>query len=161
MSASLTLLNVSARPSARSLSSSSVETSFSKSTSPFCSSDVSCPTSSSSPCVNCCVSFNEAIEPLLACQERVVVPATRLRPMENSEQVSERLEVQVQVAVLETELALQLLHPLLELHERLAEPFDLLVRQRPLVHPAQRLPLHQLAEQLDQRQHELSQALLD
>src|SRR5207237_9868795 len=54
-----------------------------------------------------------------------------------------------------------LLHPRLELHERLAEPVDLLVGERAVLHPAQRLALHQLPEELDQRQHELSEALLD
>src|SRR5690348_9039889 len=47
------------------------------------------------------------------------------------------------------------------MHERQAELFDLLVGQRPVVHPPERLALHQLAQQLDQRQHELRETLLD
>src|SRR5918992_1116637 len=79
--------------------------------------------------------------------------ATHDGPRETSEQIAERPEVEVQVAVLEAELALELLHPTLELHERLAEPLDLLVGERALLHPTQRLPFHQLPEELDQRQH--------
>src|SRR5256885_15300781 len=77
-----------------------------------------------------------------------------------SEEVPERPEVEVEVLVLEPELRLQLLHPLAQPHERLAEPLDLLVRQGSLLHPPHRLALHQLAEELDQRQDELRQAAL-
>src|SRR5438067_4673961 len=78
-----------------------------------------------------------------------------------SEEVAERAEVEVQVAVLEPELGLELLHAALELHERLAEPLDLLVGEVPLLHPVERLPLHELTEELDEREDELREALLD
>src|SRR5436190_624875 len=77
------------------------------------------------------------------------------------EQVSERPEVDVQVTILKLEMLLELLHTLIELHERLPHALDLLVGQRVQLHPPQRLPLHQLAQQLDERQHKLREAALD
>src|SRR5947207_2167314 len=77
------------------------------------------------------------------------------------EQVSERPEVDVQVTVLQLEMLLELLHTLIEPHEGLPHALDLLVGQRVQLHTPQRLPLHQLAQQLDQRQHELREAALD
>src|ERR1051325_10875679 len=65
------------------------------------------------------------------------------------------------MAVFELEMRLQLLHPRLEFRERVAEPLDLFVGQRSGLHAAQRLALHQLAEELDQRQDELRETLLD
>jgi hypothetical protein len=58
-------------------------------------------------------------------------------------------------------LALQLLHPLLELHEGLPEPLDLLVRERSGLHPPERLPLHQLPQQLHEGEDQLREALFD
>ena len=52
-------------------------------------------------------------------------------------------------------------HALVELHERLPEALDLLLRQRAAVDPAQRLALHELAQELDDGQHELGQAALE
>src|SRR5690349_6516802 len=77
------------------------------------------------------------------------------------EKSSQRPEVEAQVLVSEPELDLQLLHPLGELHERLSQPLDLLVVERACLHPPERLSFHQLAQQLDQRQHELRQSALD
>src|SRR5207248_5846911 len=92
----------------------------------------------------------------------LTTPKGRLRLCRyDSEEVAERPEVQIQVAVLEPELGLELLHAALELHERLAEALDLLVGQGALLHAAKRLPLHQLAEQLDEGEDELREALLD
>src|SRR3954471_13495308 len=79
----------------------------------------------------------------------------------NSEEVAERPEAQVEVAGVEAELALELFHALLELHERLAETIDLFVGQRRVVHPPQRLPFHQLPQEFDEREHELRQPALD
>src|SRR3954471_13487572 len=76
------------------------------------------------------------------------------------QQVSQRPEVQVQVVLRQAELARQLLHPLLEEHERLPEALDLLGVGGAGVDPAQRLALHELAQQLDDREHELSEAAL-
>src|SRR5213593_3460888 len=56
-------------------------------------------------------------------------PDGRRRGVGALEQVAERAEAEVEVAVLEAELRLELLHPPLELHERLAEALDLLVGQ--------------------------------
>src|SRR5215213_10060812 len=67
------------------------------------------------------------------------------------EKVAERPEIQVEVAVLELELPFQLLHALLEL----------LVGERALLHAPQRLPLHQLTQQLDEGEHELGEAAFD
>ena len=55
----------------------------------------------------------------------------------------------------------QLLHAAVELHERPPQALDLLLGQPAAVDPAQRLALHQLPQQLDDRQHELGEALLD
>src|SRR5689334_1250410 len=71
------------------------------------------------------------------------------------QQVSERTEVQIQVGIREPELRLELLHPVGEEHEGLSEALDLVIVERPLLHASQRLPLHQLPQELDQRQHEL------
>src|SRR5919109_3008488 len=76
-------------------------------------------------------------------------------------EVAERPEVQVQISVLEPEMRLQLLHAPVEPHERFAEPVDLVLAQVPLLHPGQRLSLHELAQELDQREHELREAALD
>src|SRR5437762_2386590 len=72
-------------------------------------------------------------------------------------QVPQRPEVQVELGVLESERRLQLLHALLEPHERLAEPLDLVLRERALLHPPDSLTLHQLTQELDQRQNQLRQ----
>src|SRR5207248_9607490 len=77
-----------------------------------------------------------------------------------SEQVAQRPEMHVQLRVREPEDVLELGHPLLEQHERLAEAVDLLLGERAVVDPAQRLSLHQLAQEFDQRQNELGEALL-
>src|SRR4051795_4325366 len=62
---------------------------------------------------------------------------------------------------LEAEVGPQLLEALLELHERLAEALDLLGAERPALDAPHRLALHQLAQQVDHREHERGQALLD
>src|SRR3954454_5295632 len=77
------------------------------------------------------------------------------------QQSTQRPEVQIQVLGGEPELLTKLIHPLVQLHERAAEPLDLLLAQIPAVDPAQRLSLHDLPEQLDDRQDELRQAALD
>src|SRR5881227_358253 len=81
--------------------------------------------------------------------------------LDSLHQPAQRPEVEVEVLVLEPELVLELLHPLLEQHERLAEPLDLVGRERAALDPPERLALHQLTQQLDQREHELGQALLE
>src|SRR3954468_1977472 len=77
------------------------------------------------------------------------------------EQFSEWAEVDVQVLLLELEVLAKLFHLLLEQHECLSEPLDLFGRQRLTLDPPQSLALHQLADQLDESQHELSETLLE
>src|SRR5579884_3081165 len=92
-----------------------------------------------------------------------VVAASFPRPsllMRLLQKAPERAEIEVEVLVAKTERLLQLVHPLAQPHEGQSEPLDLLVAERPGVHAPQRLALHQLAEQLDQRQHELREPLL-
>src|SRR4051812_46329622 len=126
---------------------------------PSLSSERSCPTRPSSASATFSTSLIEATVSLLVrnCLTYNEVEAIR----GTSEEVAERSEIEVEVAVLEPELGLQLLHPLRELHEGLAEPLDLVVRQGSVLHAAERLPLHQLAQELDEREHELGQAALD
>ena len=83
------------------------------------------------------------------------------RPSAKTRQVTERPEIEIQISLLEPELLGQLVHPLLELHERLAETLDLLVRRGCPPPSAERLALHELPQQLDQRQHELREPVLD
>src|SRR5204862_7129460 len=86
-------------------------------------------------------------------------PAPTL-PVGGSEQVPERAEVEVEVLRVEPELLAQLLHALVELHEGAAEPLDLVVGEAAAVDAAERLPLHELAEQLHDREHQLREAAL-
>src|SRR3954467_15266362 len=78
-----------------------------------------------------------------------------------SEQVAERPEVQVQVLRVKAELCAQLLHPLVQLHERPPQAFLLIRRKRSAVDAAQRLALHELAQQLDDREYELREPALE
>src|SRR3954471_15149672 len=93
-----------------------------------------------------------------------VATATRSVPQAGdapSQEVSQRAEVEVEIRVLQAELGLELVHSLREAHEGEAETLGLVVVERPPLHPPKRLALHQLAQQLDQRQHELREPLLD
>jgi len=69
--------------------------------------------------------------------------------------------VQVQVFLAQAELLAELGHAPVELHEGAPEALDLVLRQSAAVDTAQRLALHDLAEQLDDRQHQLRQPALD
>src|SRR4051812_42662916 len=80
---------------------------------------------------------------------------------ENSHQIAERSEIEIEVFLLEPEVLSELVHALFELHERLAETLDLLVVEVPHLHAAERLALHQLPQELDQREHELREPALD
>jgi hypothetical protein len=79
----------------------------------------------------------------------------------HSEQASQRTEVEVEVLVREAERALELLHAGLERHERPAETLDRLVVEVARLHAPERLALHELAQELDDRQHELGEPPLD
>src|SRR2546421_590324 len=75
-----------------------------------------------------------------------------------SEQIAERPEVQIEIAILDSELTLELLHSLLELNEGAPQPVDLVIGQRALLQAAKRLALHHLPQELDERKDELRQA---
>src|SRR4051794_7397574 len=77
------------------------------------------------------------------------------------DQFSQWAEVEIQVVLLELEVLAKLFHLLLEQHEGLAEPLDLLGRKRPALDSPQRLALHQLADQLNEREHQLGKTLLE
>src|SRR5439155_13140644 len=70
-------------------------------------------------------------------------------------------QVEIQVFVLEPELPSQFLPTAGEQQERLAKSLDLFRRERAALDSPQRLPLHQLAKQLNEREHELRQALFE
>src|SRR3954451_25444552 len=74
---------------------------------------------------------------------------------------SQRPQVEVQVLFLQSERLAQLLHPLLEQHECLAKALHLVVRERAALDPAQGLALHQLTQELDEGEDELSRPALD
>src|SRR3954464_3188659 len=80
---------------------------------------------------------------------------------ENSQQITERSEIELEVFLLEPEVLRELVHALLGLNNRLAETLDLLVVEVPHFHAAERLALHQLPQELDQREDELREPALD
>src|SRR5690349_11005488 len=90
-------------------------------------------------------------------------PAASRRPYRPSflDQLSKWAEVEVQVLGLELEVLAELLHLLLEQHEGLSQPLDLIRGESAALDSPQRLALHQLADQLHQRQHELREPLLE
>src|SRR3954462_14322814 len=77
-----------------------------------------------------------------------------------SEQISQRPKTQVEIAVPKAELRLQFFHALCKPHEREPETIDLLVVECPLLHPAPPLPLHELTQELHERQIGMSQPSL-
>src|SRR5215213_5329287 len=78
-----------------------------------------------------------------------------------SEQSAERPEVQVEVRILKAESLLQLIHSRLERHERASQPLDRGFVQATGLHAPERLPLHELSQKLDHREHELREPALD
>src|SRR3954447_7325537 len=76
------------------------------------------------------------------------------------QQVPEGPQVDVEVRGREAVAPLEVLHGPLKVHQPGAERLDLLVAEIALVDRAQRLLLHQLADQLDDGQHELEQVPL-
>ena len=74
-------------------------------------------------------------------------------------QLPERAEIEVQSSGVRPNL-LPISRSSPRAHQRVADRFDLLARQRLLLHAPDRLPLHQLAQELDDRQHELRDRLL-
>src|SRR5215213_524756 len=62
-----------------------------------------------------------------------------------SPQAAQRPEIDVQIVVRQAERRLQLTHALVQLEQCQPQPFDLLVGQRPAVHPPNRLVLQHFA----------------
>src|SRR3954451_6876020 len=73
------------------------------------------------------------------------------------EQGPEGSQIEVEVGRGEAVPGLQLVHRLLQAQQSEAEGLDLLLGEIALVDAAQRLRLHQLADELDDREHELEQ----
>src|SRR5690348_16524793 len=77
------------------------------------------------------------------------------------QQISKRAKVEVQVLSLEPEGLFELFHAVGESHERLSQTLDLFRREGPAFDAMKGLALHQLTQKLDDRQHEVRQALLE
>src|SRR2546423_12792321 len=80
---------------------------------------------------------------------------------EASHELAERAEIDVEILIFQTEDLFQFFHAPFQKHEGLAEALDLVIGKRSVFHPPHGLPLHQLSEQIDQRQNELSEPALD
>src|SRR5215211_5756414 len=78
-----------------------------------------------------------------------------------SKEVLERAEIEVELLVGEAEVLLQLLHPLLQRDQGLAESLDLVVAEAACLDPPYRLAFHQLPQQFDEREHELGEPTCD
>src|SRR5208282_104128 len=76
-----------------------------------------------------------------------------------SEQFPERAKVEVEIFTVEAKQLSEQCHLLAELKERHSQSFDLVIGQRARLDPADGLSLQKLADQLDQGEHQLSQAL--
>src|SRR5829696_7546395 len=70
----------------------------------------------------------------------------------HSGQRAERSEVEVQVFRLEANLLRQLVDRLFQTHQRQADALDFVRRQRALLDAAERLPLHDLTNEVHQRE---------
>src|SRR4051812_20196698 len=77
------------------------------------------------------------------------------------EQPAEGAEIDVEVVDGEPEVVSQLVHLLLEKHQRRPEPFYFVIGEPARLHPSYGLLLHELPQQLHEGEHELDQALLD
>jgi hypothetical protein len=76
-------------------------------------------------------------------------------PFRKSHYPAERTEIEVEVLGAEPELRADLADRFFELHQRRADRLDFLPGQRLLLHPPDGLALHQLAQEFDDRQHQL------
>ena len=70
-------------------------------------------------------------------------------------QLSQRTEIEVQILGGEAEAFADVPDGLFEPHQRNAHGFNFLARERLLLHPPDRLTLHQPAQEFDNRQHQL------
>jgi len=78
-----------------------------------------------------------------------------------SQEPAQGTEVDVQVGVCQAEVFLESFHLFRQAHEGAAESLDFLVGQRPGLDASDRLAFQQFAEQLDEREDEFAQAILD
>src|SRR6185503_6813177 len=76
-------------------------------------------------------------------------------------QLSDGAEVEVQIFTRDTEFCRDVDDRFLELHQRAADVFRLARRQRTRFHAADGLPFEQLADELDEREHQLRDRALD
>lgn len=76
-------------------------------------------------------------------------------------QVPERTKVEVQVLAFQAENLLELVHFSIELHECLTQALNLVVCERACLDPPNSLTLEQPPNELDERENELGQTLLD
>src|SRR3954453_3282386 len=77
------------------------------------------------------------------------------------QQGSEWSEVEVEVFFREAELLPELVHPLVQLHEGVAEALDLLVVEAAGLHAPEGFPLHHSPEEVDDRQDEARETAFD
>jgi hypothetical protein len=78
-----------------------------------------------------------------------------------SPQAAQWSEIDVQILVRQAKRRLQLPHAMVQLEERQSDSLDLLVAQRPAVHPPNRLVFQDLAKQFYNRQYKSRKTLLD
>src|SRR5207253_95356 len=84
----------------------------------------------------------------------VFIATGRLLWLRGSEQAAERAEVEIEVSGGKAEALADVADRVLEPHERAPYVLGLLGREAAGLHAADRLALHQLAQELDQREHE-------
>src|SRR5579863_5720536 len=78
-----------------------------------------------------------------------------------SAEIRDRADARTQIVVGETEMRLQLLHPLVELHQCTTHSLDLVVRKASRVDAPEGLSFQQLAYELDHGHHQLNEAAFD
>src|SRR5436190_21013654 len=71
-----------------------------------------------------------------------------------SHEFTDRSEIEIEILRFESEAAADVANGPFERHQRRADGVGLAPRQRLLIHPPNRLALHQLAQELHQRQHQ-------
>src|SRR6266404_1185713 len=84
----------------------------------------------------------------------VFIATGRLLWLRGSEQAAERAEVEIEVSGGKAEALADVADRVLEPHERAPHVLGLLGREAAGLHAADRLALHQLAQELDEREHE-------
>src|SRR6266852_2691848 len=85
---------------------------------------------------------------------------SRLTNAQRSQKVSEGSQVDIEVAGPKPELLGELVHFFFQLHQCESDALHLLISETAALHAAHGLAFEQLPQELDQRQHKLSQPLL-